>query len=451
MKKLLYTTSALVGAAFLMEAVVPAKAEVNVSLRYRAALESRSFDDAAGKGDKDTDIAGTGDAAGKDRSTRLNSAKINIGFNASKDHPNGLTTGASIDMVSAANKWDYNNAFGYISGSFGKIDVGDTHDVGYRTLGYGTPGTANFGAVDPGFNPAGIAINTSATGNIGARASTISYWSPSFSGAQVGVSWTPQVTTIPRVTDEEDDGNVVAKNGDPAGVEGKKASFKTAIGDVEDSMAFAASYSGSFGGTGVSMGVAFEAADTATDKEANMEVADIKVVHTDGTTAVTTNANTAIPTVSQDPSAYAGYVSFDIDAFTVGGSYGVWESPAANAGETAESTAMALGASYSVDALTFGLGWAQAETETTHHNIRVGASTTSPGNTVIQGLPARKQTLEKEIMSFTVAYQVGDGATIDFVMEQGSFEKDDSPAANPHSAKTEVDRSGFGVGIDLKF
>jgi hypothetical protein len=446
MKKLLYTTSALVGAAFLMEAVVPAKAEVNVSLRYRAALESRSFDDGAGKGDKEADIA-----EGKSRSTRLNSAKINIGFNASKDHPNGLTTGASIDMVSAANKWDYNNAFGYISGSFGKIDVGDTHDVGYRTLGYGTPGTANFGAVDPGFNPAGIAINTSATGNIGARASTISYWSPSFSGAQVGVSWTPQVTTIPRVTDEEDDGNVVAKNGDPAGVEGKKASFKTAIGDVEDSMAFAASYSGSFGGTGVSMGVAFEAADTATDKEANMEVADIKVVHTDGTTAVTTNANTAIPTVSQDPSAYAGYVSFDIDAFTVGGSYGVWESPAANAGETAESTAMALGASYSVDALTFGLGWAQAETETTHHNIRVGASTTSPGNTVIQGLPARKQTLEKEIMSFTVAYQVGDGATIDFVMEQGSFEKDDSPAANPHSAKTEVDRSGFGVGIDLKF
>jgi hypothetical protein len=435
MKKLLYTTSALVGAAFLMEAVVPAKAEVNVSLRYRAALESRSFDDGAGKGDKEADIA-----EGKSRSTRLNSAKINIGFNASKDHPNGLTTGASIDMVSAANKWDYNNAFGYISGSFGKIDVGDTHDVGYRTLGYGTPGTANFGAVDPGFNPAGIAINTSATGNIGARASTISYWSPSFSGAQVGVSWSPQVSR-----------------------EGKSADFKSKFAadnadgfqsDVEDSMGFVASYSGSFGGTGVSMGIAFETADTVAYDADARAANTITLVKADGTTRDATSATDAtnIRLQNQDPSAYAGYVSFDIDAFTVGGSYGSWESPAAHGDVTTESTAMALGASYSVDALTFGLGYAKQDDDNTHHLVRTGAADSgNPAATAINGYPAYKQTLSKDVMSFTAAYQLGDGATVDFVIEQATAESHVAATTTKAAGKKETDTSGFGIGIDLKF
>ena len=444
MKKLLYTTSALVGAAFLMEAVVPAKAEVNMSLRYRAALESRTKDDGAGKNDKDTNIAD----GSKDRSTRLNSAKINIDLSASKDHPNGLTTSATVAMASGANKWDYDNAFGSIAGSFGKIDIGDFHDVGYRTLGYGTPGTSNFGAVDAGFNPAGIAINTSATGKIGARASGIAYWSPSFSGAQLGVSWHPQVTTIPKVSDIEADGNVIAVDDDPAGAEGKKATFTTKVGDVEDSLAFVASYSGSFGGTGVSMGVSFEQADTAAKSEENIPVGNIRAVKADNTLA-TAHASTAIKTRTQDPSAYAGYISFDIDAFTVGGSYGAWESSAANSVSTTDSNALALGASYSVDALTFGLGWAQEEAETTHHNVRlVGGTSNTPSAADIQGAATRKMTLEKEIMSFTVAYQLGDGAAIDFVLEQGSFEKVNNLNAG---TKTEVDRSGFGVGIDLKF
>ena len=438
MKKLLYTTSALVGAAFLMEAVVPAKAEVNMSLRYRAALISQSKKDA----NKDKSLAGDDK---KDRSTALNSAKINIDLSASKDHPNGLTTSATVAMSSGANKWDYDNAFGSIAGSFGKIDVGDMQDVGYRTLGYGTPGTSNFGAIDAGFQPSGGYVNTSATGNIGSRASGIAYWSPSFSGAQIGVSWHPQVATYKDRDDPSKGYN---------GIEGKKVGLSSQRGDIEDSIGFVASYSGSFGGTGVSMGVSYETAKTVSDKADAWDANELTYLEADGTLSSGSGASaaTTLTPMNQDPSAYAGYVSFNINNFTVGGSYGAWESAAAHSNTTSESTAMALGASYSVDAITFGVGYGKQDTDNTHHNIRTGAKASgSISVTDAAGYGAYKQTLSNDILAFTVGYNLGDGAAIDFVIEQSSSEANTVADADTAVGKEETKTSGFGIGLDLKF
>ena len=492
MKKLLYTTSALVGAAFLMEAVVPAKAEVNVSMRYRAALISQ--------GDADGDAAYDLEREKKKhRSTSLNSAKIDFDFNASKDHPNGLTTSAVLKAdTDKGGTLTYDDAYGSISGSFGKVDIGDMQDVGYRTLGYGTPGTGNFGAVDAGFQPGGTAINTSATGNITGRASTIAYWSPSFSGAQVGVSWQPQQKR------------------------GKEASRFTANKDVEDAVAFVASYSNSFGGTGVNFGVSYETAKVRGKAGAyGWEAADLepkdrddlsgsitqtlpnpKATVTDGVLSkmlkvdddggIDTDhklfgrageirddilffenigdggialasgepAKVSIARKNQDPNAFAGYVSFDVGQFSFGGSYGAWDHAAADSNTTADSTAYALGASYSVDAMTFGFGWAKQETDTTWHNIRsVSSANDVTTADALNKSTAYKRTTKKSILSFTTNYQLGDGAAVDFVIERGEVEEpviltNHSSIAATRRGKEDVLTSkatGFGIGIDLKF
>ena len=447
MKKLLYTTSALVGAAFLMEAVVPAKAEVNMSLRYRAALVSKSIKDEEKKRDGldsfENDNEGNEDV--KYRSTALNSAKINIDLSASKDHPNGLTTSVTLAAATAAGKLDYDNAFGSIAGSFGKIDVGDFHDVGYRALGYGTPGTSNFGAIDAGFQPSGGYVNTSATGNIGKRASGIAYWSPSFSGAQIGVSWHPQVTTY------KDKSNP-SKGSD--GIEGKSVGHATNHGDTEDSIGLVATYSGSFGGTGVSMGVSYETMSVASRGVTTLNYSDVNLLDSTATIVSQSGTTAGNPTPfsrqKQDPSAFAGYVSFDIQNFTIGGSYGSWEAAAADATSTSESTAMALGASYSVDAITFGVGYGKQSTETTYQNYRF-RSGTSNNKAAVDTSSASVSDLDNDILAFTVGYQLGDGAAIDFVIEQSSADKLTLPAGSDAASVREVKTSGFGVGIDLKF
>ncbi len=471
MKKLLYTTSALVGAAFLMEAVVPAKAEVNVSLRYRAALMSQSKKDA----DKDKDISD----GEKDRATTLASNLIHLTFDGSKDHPNGLTTSAFFQLEtrdnSATGREDakveggqadgvrFKNAFGSIGGSFGKVDVGYFHDVAYRTLGYGTPGTANFGVSDAWNQPAGVFINPSATGSLGGRSSSIAYWSPSFSGAQVGVSWAPQMN----------------KNG-------RNSGFVSKQDDLEDSIAFVASYSGSFGGTGVSMGVGMEQAKIVSKKGESYVGGDLVYNTSTAATAMSMinadnsevtaddfflllNADNALQVAAssasggtatalgvsrqnQDPSAFTGYISFDIGQFTVGGSYSAREQEAANAASTSEHTIIALGASYTVDAMTFGIGYAQQDTETTHHNVRKGTFTTSGATAAeVKASSPFKQDLSKDVLAFTVDYQLGDGAAIDFVIEQATAESTALSGASASVGKKETDTSGFGIGLDLKF
>ena len=438
MKKLLYTTSALVGAAFLMEAVVPAKAEVNVSLRYRAALMSQSKKDA----DRDKDISD----GEKDRSTTLASNLIHLTFDGSKDHPNGLTTSAFFQLETRDNSATgadaaevkggqadgvrFKNAFGSISGSFGKVDVGYFHDVSYRTLGYGTPGTANFGVSDAWFQPAGVYINPSATADIGYRSSSIAYWSPSFSGAKIGVSWSPQLN----------------KNG-------RNSGFTSKQGDLEDSLAFVASYSGSFGGTGVSMGVGMEQAKVVSKAPDtyNLNQIDIKGANGFELTDSTTGTASTIKKINQDPSAFAGYISFDIGQFTVGGSYSNREEEAGNADSSNEHTIMALGASYTVDAMTFGIGYAQQDTDTTHRNVRLLASGTTVNAGTITSSSAFKETLSKDVLAFTVDYKLGDGAAIDFVIEQATSESSVAAATDKAAGKKETDTSGFGIGIDLKF
>jgi hypothetical protein len=342
--------------------------------------------------------------------------------------------------------------------------------------------------VDAGFQPSGGYINTSATGNIGGRASSLAYWSPSFSGAQVGISWAPQVSK-----------------------EGKEASLKSADGDIEDSIGLVATYSGSFGGTGMSMGVSYETAETvsggvdgytdstesddsrplttptptntatlttrlreiASRAQETVEGSVGLLIGTGGTAArpvnslagdLSTNRNgvtdpsaITLTKQNQDPSAFAGYISFDIQGFTVGGSYGVWEHSAANANVIAESTAYALGASYSIDAITFGIGYALQSTDNTHHNLRVNSAFTATGNSAatVNASSPYKQTLDSSLLAFTVGYQLGDGASLDFVIEQSTTESMVTPTGNATASrvvgKKETDSSGFGIGIDLKF
>ena len=458
MKKLLYTTSALVGAAFLMEAVVPAKAEVTVSMRYRAALMSQSLKDEDKKTDGLDSLENTAGENGgkKHRSTTLGSNLVHIDIAGSKDHPNGLTTSASIQLETRDNSGDeggqvdglrFKNSFGSVAGSFGKVDVGYFHDVAYRTLGYGTPGTANFGVSDAWNQPAGVFINPSATGSLGGRSSSIAYWSPSFSGAQVGVSWAPQMN----------------KNG-------RNSGFVSSQGDMEDSLAFVASYSGSFGGTGVSMGVGMEQAkvvsikgasygrdgDTGVDDDDGNDVTYTMLLANKreaGSVADIASGTAPFARQNQDPSAFTGYVSFDIGQFTVGGSYSNREEEAANADSTKEHTIIALGASYTVDAMTFGIGYAQQDTDTTYQTIRVAptASGTAVNAADHASSAAYKDTLSKDVLAFTVDYKLGDGAAIDFVIEQANSEVQTDATAAKAIGKREKSSSGFGVGLDLKF
>jgi hypothetical protein len=323
MKKFLLGTSALVGAV-AFAAVAHAEPTVSVG---------GFLDFQAGFADQDLDTTGT--PAGRDAKF-ANDTEVNINVQGRAD--NGLTYGAVIELeadVTAdpdASGLNADKTYLFVESNAGRLELGsnigaeDALKVDASTIARAS------GGIDGDWyryvNTTGGAIIRPDLPDAHARgakedATKLTYYSPRFSGVQVGVSYTP------------DDGNV-----------GTAAAFTsdTTVGDNEDVFGLGANYSGQFQQVGVQLSAtgAFGQSETA------------------GT---------------EDLSAWAvgGVLSFQ--GFSVAGSYGDWDDsglPTAAGG--ADQDYWTAGASYETGPFGVSVTYLDSEAGTTDfNNVSVGA------------------------------------------------------------------------------
>ena len=427
MRKLLYTTTALVGAAFLMQAA-PASAEVNLAARYNAKM---NFGDKV-KDDSD------------DRGVRFSDG-LRVDFTGSKDHPNGLTTGFFGRVTMNEGATAAGDAYGTIGGAFGTVALGTTSDAGDNVHVGGTPGTTHFGV---GEGNLGVGIGTSAVSSVTGYEQSIRYDSPSFSGFNFSVSYAPET-----------------------GGEGDtKRDGRDDVGEYNNAMALGIGYSNSFAGTSVKLSAGYgttdskpgdfavpttttETVDASDGGEVSRTTAQDFSGYKDETTggnapvSITCGGNISCPDKMTDKggSAFAFGAQVGYQDFTFGGSYGQHERG------TAEVTAWRMGAAYAVDAFTFGVGYGSKETQNGAYILRGvpasgGALPNTAASTITYGAKAGDK-VEETSLAFTVDYALGDGANIDFGIEVDEKVTTDSAGTKT----TDYDDTMFGVGVTLSF
>jgi hypothetical protein len=501
MRKLLYTTTALIGAAFLVQAA-PAKAEVSLAARYNANMQfgDKMKDDPNDRGNRFADGA-------------------RVDFSASKDHPNGLTTGFFSRMTMDGDKdvAAFDDVAGSIAGAFGTVTIGSTGDAGSNVHVGGTPGTTHFGvgedtifgAVTGELKLAGAGIGTSATSSVIGRNQSIRYNSPSFTGFSFAFSYAPEVN-----------GNKAGDNFDDDG-------------DHNDGYSLGAAYTNEFGGTSISFSGAYAATDvnakdwelatvdattvtlpasgslggqvldTGTDKRldhaqfvaidvtASADHASIGTA-TDATSLAARNnrrkqiikyvrdgdADDELPALNtgategsrgfsqpdkfkdEKGSAFSFGTKVGYQNFSFGGSYGQYEKG------KVEATSWRLGGDYKVDAFTFGLGYGYKEIDEGGYllavtavgdNDNAGDFTGLTEGGVVYGKDAAKHE-ETTHLAFTVDYALGDGANIDFGISNYKTEKtawmyNDKGRFEGFYTRdtTKASGTGFGVGVTLSF
>ncbi|MDA7983081.1 MAG: porin [Alphaproteobacteria bacterium] len=475
MKKFLYSTTALVGAAFLIGDVSVARADVMSGTDFTISGDAR-YRYVSSSADTQHE---TGDA----RSTYATS-RARVHISAKRDHPNGLTTGFTLSGInlSSADGDDTDNALGFIEGSFGKIQLGAQHAATYAMGSPGIPGATGFGALDDGQasrllgkaespeingsnEPGAYIVSPFDPGGVGYRASQrIGYYTPSISGFQAGFTYAGE------------------------GGEGNAGDAVDSEDEVVDTFSFAVTYSTDFNDVGMSLSAGYAAgsyqqktpwptvaAVTAAPGVEAVDAKDADAVATDivdalsisdalGVGAAKTPDNmSVVGTGNTDPNApaVAGLVNHRIGqdptslgmaaGFTFGdfGFSGTWGQQDVTDG--GEITVFALGGTYSMDAFTFGLSWANQETQRAGYVIDA-----SDGSVSYQA--AGGALYESDTVAFTVNYAVGDGANIGFVLETNDYARTGSAAlsgtggSTVHGRRTVEDsRTGFGVGVNLSF
>jgi hypothetical protein len=409
MRKLLYTTTALIGAAFLVQAA-PAKAEVSLAARYNANMQfgDKMKDDPNDRGNRFADGA-------------------RVDFSASKDHPNGLTTGFFSRMTMDGDKdvAAFDDVAGSIAGAFGTVTIGSTGDAGSNVHVGGTPGTTHFGVGEG--NVGGVSIGTSAVSSVTGYEQSIRYDSPSFSGFNFSASYAPET------------------NGDRDG--------KDDVGEYNNAFAFGVGYSNSFAGTSVKLSAGYGTTDskpgdytkpgTVASFRAGDDVGGTAAASVDEDTDTIGTAVTAPGKMTdKGGSAFAFGAEVGYQDFKFGGSYGQHERG------TAEVTAWRMGAAYAVDAFTFGVGYGSKETQNGAYvlNALTRSGTTVATGSIAYGANAGSK-VEETSLAFTVDYALGDGANIDFGIEVDEKVTTDSSGTKT----TNYDDTMFGVGVTLSF
>ncbi len=181
MKKLLLGSTALMAAGALLAS--PAAAEEPISLGVGGYMQSFvTF--------TDQDVG----------STDYNPVRVRnegeVHFTGSTTLDNGLTIGVNIQLeartTNAATMDQIDEHFVYFSGDWGRVNVGAENSAPYL-MGYGAP-AAGLGVNSPTFRP----FTTSGSGPTNnfitglSDNNKLTYFTPRFSGFQLGVSYTPE-------------------------------------------------------------------------------------------------------------------------------------------------------------------------------------------------------------------------------------------------------------------
>ncbi|MEQ8604952.1 MAG: porin [Marivibrio sp.] len=228
MKKLLIGSSALISAAAFSTAAFAQEApEVSLSGQFDWAYVVQ-----------DTDGSGATDGVDGDDINAGNSGTHLI-WDVNGTADNGLTYGARLDWRTASDSIDEH----YISvgGGFGTVHLGaDDSVIDNMAPGGESVLLGDFlwdGNNQPG-SPSGAATAFATLAASTSDNPKIAYYSPSFSGLQIGVDYTPDST----------EGNFT--DGVQNGAQGSGAAFEGAI-----------NYSGDFSGVGVSAGIGYHAGE----------------------------------------------------------------------------------------------------------------------------------------------------------------------------------------------
>ena len=255
MKKALLASTALVGAALLS---APAYAGSVGSGDNLAVKLSGFMWFQANVLDEDNQT-------GYGRGYRFKIPETEIHINASNTADNGIKYGVSIELeanTDASNNGD--EVWAFLSGDFGRLEMGDQDDATNRMLvgafqahqGISGP-FGGLGGIAPAFH---LSIPTflSRTDwqvSTTSDATKIIYFSPRFSGFQVGASFTPD-----------------------SGQNGANWTETDSDGDFEKVFGLGANYTGKFDDVGVSVSVLYE---TGEDEDANgaNNLEDLEVLH----------------------------------------------------------------------------------------------------------------------------------------------------------------------------
>jgi len=230
----LFATTALVGTLAL--AAVPARAEMEVTIGGYVGFQAAMFDT---------------DTANSTKHEFQSESEVHVKADAKTDQ--GLAYGAYLElMTSTSDSTNADEANIYISGSFGKVELGDQDGAAsvltvyapYVGIGQAMGSFADFvpsadraftpseGPGDPNFK----AIDT-------ADATKVTYYTPRFSGFQLGVSYAPE-------RDSQADGEQVQ--------------FSDATGNHDNAFEFGLNYDNKFGDVGVKAGAGYVMADAKT-------------------------------------------------------------------------------------------------------------------------------------------------------------------------------------------
>jgi len=185
MRKLLLGSAAMIGAG-LAVGFAPQAAEAADGIKlevggyFRSAYQVVFDDDAEGE-------------AGNERNTDGFFQDAEVHFTGSTTLDNGLEVGARIELEGENSEDQIDEAWVYFSGGFGEFRIGSLDDALGNLCVFAPGGTANFSAYSP--NQWGANTLTSNSICFGVDdvgdSQKIVYFSPVFAGFQIGVSYVP--------------------------------------------------------------------------------------------------------------------------------------------------------------------------------------------------------------------------------------------------------------------
>jgi predicted porin len=322
MKRILLGTTALVAAGVLGAGDAEAKFDVTIRGNYTVGYGLVNEDDDGGM------VPESGYK--RQNQSILQDAEVHFRFEQTLD--NGLAVGGRVELEGATNGGagsrlsgsaggdQIDEKWGYVRGGFGELRFGDEDDA-RKQKSYGAPEASGiFGVNSPYFT-----FNNGASGQVTSTSSTfpnlendsakVLYFTPSFGGFQLAVSYAP-------------DGTQDRSQAGTGGTDEAQLSNATSIG---------ADYSGEFGHVTVGIGGGYSFGNVENNDE--------------------------------DPSIWAVGLNLGFGGFTVGGSVAFGSdldggnSRSFNGLSVNDATVFDIGVTYTVDAVTVGAGWSRGDYE----------------------------------------------------------------------------------------
>ncbi len=354
MKRILLGTTALVAAGVIGAGDAEAAFDATVNGYYYWAYGFVNQDDDTGE-------------PGKFLQNQALNSDSEVHFRIKQTLDNGIEVGGRIELEGSSSAGDFiDERWIFFRGGFGELRVGEEDDA-RKLKSYTAPSASGFlfNVNSPFFTfnagtASGVVVSSnSTTPNLENDSSKIIYFTPSFGGFQLAVSYAPDSSQdrLPFGFGTGDtDGGVTA-----------------GVGALSNAVSVGADYSGEFNGVTVGVGGGYSWASAETG-------------------------------AASDPSIWAAGINIGFAGFTVGGSIAVGEDTAVNTFNgyaVSDATVFDVGATYNMEAVTVGVAWSHGEYD---------------------GVFGTTQEDEVDFVNFEAGYALGEGVLLGAFIGYFDFE-----------------------------